>query len=88
MSSVKLFVKQGCGRCPGAKAVADRLAGEGYSVREYDIDTAEGLAEGVFYGVMSTPTILVVDEGENPTASWRGAVPRAEEVRKMMQTAG
>jgi len=81
MSSVKLFVKQGCNRCPAAKDVAGALKSDGVEVREYDIDVADGLAEGVFYGVMSTPTMLVVDAEENPVTFWRGVVPTKDEVR-------
>jgi hypothetical protein len=85
MASVKLFVKQGCNRCPSAKAVTGALILEGYKVVEYDIDTAEGLAEGAYYGVMSTPTVLVVDGEENPITCWRGVVPVHEEVRDTLR---
>ena len=81
MGSIKVFVKDGCNKCPAAKAVAGRLKDEGFNVHEYRLDTAEGLAEGVFFGVMATPTMLLVDEDENTLAAWRGVVPIPEEVK-------
>jgi len=81
MVSVKVFVKDGCSKCPAARAVAVNLIKEGYNVSEYCMETAEGLAEGVFYGVLTTPTMLVVDRDEKPLASWRGVVPPLDDVR-------
>ncbi len=81
MVSVKVFVKDGCSRCPAARAVAVNLIKEGFNVDEYCMETAEGLAEGVYYGVMTTPTMLVVDREDRPLASWRGFVPPLEDVR-------
>ncbi len=81
MSAVKVFVKDGCGKCPAAKDVAGVLKSEGFEVHEYGLDTAEGMAEGAFYGIMSTPTMLIVDAAENPVTVWRGVVPPAEEVK-------
>lgn len=84
MVSVKVFVKDGCSKCPAARAVAVNLIKEGYNVDEYCMETAEGLAEGVFYGVLSTPTMLVVDRDDMPLVSWRGVVPPLEDVRSAM----
>jgi hypothetical protein len=81
MVSVKVFVKDGCSKCPAVRAVAVTLIKEGYDVNEYCMETAEGLAEGVFYGVLSTPTMLVVDRDDRPLASWRGVVPPLEDVK-------
>jgi len=84
MTHVKVFVKDGCSRCPAAKDVAVALKGEGVEVHEFDMGTADGLAEGAFFGIMSTPTMLVVDKDENPLTYWRGVVPAADEVRKAL----
>jgi len=80
MSSIKVFVKDGCPRCPAAKCLAASLKEEGCSVHEFDMETADGLAEAAFYGVMSTPTMLVVDGEENPVIWWRGGMPEPKEV--------
>lgn len=50
----------------------------------YNIDTPEGLAEATFYGVMSTPSIIVIDETGKEVASWCGDVPTFEEVKKWL----
>lgn len=84
MASLKVFVKDGCVRCPSAKHVANLARLRGYEVHEYDVGTAEGMAEGAFYGVLSTPTVMVVDEAENPVRYWRGAAPDAEEVMRAL----
>ena len=87
MGSVKVFVKDGCSKCPAAKAVAGRLVSEGFPVHEYKIDTAEGMAEGAFYGVLATPTMVVVDKDENEINAWRGVVPGADEVKLALAAA-
>ena len=87
MGSVKVFVKEGCSRCPGAMDVAGKLRREGYEVYEYDLDTAEGMAEGAFFGVMSTPTMLVVDSLENAVTAWRGEVPSHSDVKSALKAA-
>lgn len=84
MASLKVFVKDGCSRCPGAKAVAECIRLRGFDVQEYDVGTADGMAEGAFYGVLSTPTVLVVDESDNPVRYWRGEAPDADEVITML----
>jgi len=82
MTSIKVFVKDGCNRCPAAKDVADALKREGLDVHEFNLDTADGLAEGAYFGVMSTPTMLLVDNDERPLAWWRGVVPEPTEVMR------
>jgi len=84
MVSVKVFVKDGCSKCPAARAVAVNLIREGYNVDEYCLETAEGLAEGFFYGVLSTPTMLVLDRDDKPIVSWRGIVPPLEDVKRAL----
>ncbi|RLB64250.1 MAG: hypothetical protein DRH04_11670 [Deltaproteobacteria bacterium] len=75
-----VFVKNDCPRCPAAKALGEKLRREGQMVRQFDVETADGLAEASFYGVMATPTLIVVDEDEEVVASWRGNVPPEDEL--------
>jgi len=73
---LKVFLKDDCPRCPEAKKVVSALKKDGFSsIEEYDVTTIDGLAEGAFYSVMSTPTILIVDSGDDAVAEWRGSVP-------------
>jgi len=77
----KLFWKEGCPMCPAAKNVIHQLICSGYQAMEYDLETTEGLAEAAFYAVLSTPTIILLDEQDNSIAEWRGKVPTFEEAQ-------
>ncbi len=74
---VKVFVKPGCPKCPKAKELAEKIGAE-----VHDISTVDGLAEATFYGVLSTPSVLVVD-GDEVVAAWHGEVPEPGEVEKL-----
>ncbi len=68
---VKLFVKDDCPRCPLAKRACEGLD----AVEVFDVASVDGLAEAAFYGVLATPTVLVVDTAGAEVASWRGEAP-------------
>lgn len=84
MRCVKLFTLPACPKCPLAKHLAERLASEpGVTVEVHDMSTATGLAEGSSYGVMGTPTFLVVEDpdgADEVIARWPGTVPPAAEI--------
>jgi hypothetical protein len=84
MEKVKVFVKDGCAKCPSAKEVGSLLLQEGIEVLYYDIDTADGLAEASFYGVLATPTMIVEDSEEKMLADFRGTVPTVQEVKEVL----
>jgi len=69
-------VKKNCPRCPAAKALTSDLT----EVEQYDVEQVAGLAEAAFYGVLSTPSIVVVDQDGKEVVSWRGEVPSKEEL--------
>jgi hypothetical protein len=81
MGLVKIFTKAKCPKCPAAKQIGAELKKEGVSVYHYDLDTIDGLAEASFYGILSTPSILIEDGKEREIASWRGATPTLQEVK-------
>ncbi|MDP2234115.1 MAG: thioredoxin family protein [Actinomycetota bacterium] len=78
--NVKLFVKDDCPRCPAAKQA---LAGLD-ELLVYDVSEMDGLAEASFYGVLSTPSALVVDADGNEIESWRGVVPDRARIRDLL----
>jgi len=80
MGIVKIFYKDDCPMCPMAKRLKDNLKEKEVGVVDYNVETAEGLAEATFYHVMALPTVLVEDEKENWLGEWRGNVPKMEEV--------
>ncbi len=77
---VKLFVKQDCPRCPAAKKACEGLL----HVSEYDVDSIDGLAEASFYGVMATPSVLVVDSTGREVAGWRGEAPPLGDLHSLL----
>jgi len=66
--------------CPMAKRLKDNLLEKHIPVSEYNVGTADGLAEATFYGVKALPTIIIEDEKENELFGWRGNVPTLDEV--------
>ncbi len=81
MGKVKVFVKDGCHKCPSAKEVGAVLTKEGLEVLYYDLGTADGLAEASYYSILSTPTMIVEDQDENSLADFRGIVPTPQQVK-------
>lgn len=84
METIKLFVKEGCGLCPSAKEVGARLTQEGLQVQCYDLDTADGLAEASYYGILSTPTMIIEDDNETLLADFRGIVPTVRQIKNAL----
>ena len=87
MGVVKIFYKDDCPKCPLAKQLRDRLKEHDVNVLDYNVGTADGLAEASFYSVMALPTIVVEDGMENGIGEWRGEVPKMEEVLSTVQSA-
>ena len=85
MGSVKIFTRTQCPKCPAAKELGKRLEQEGVTVFQYDVDTTDGLAEASFYGILSTPSLMIEDEEGKEVAGWRGRVPTLEEVRNRLR---
>jgi hypothetical protein len=69
--TIKLFVKRDCPRCPAAKRACEGIDG----IQIYDVGQMDGLAEASFYGILATPSVLVLDVDGKEIVSWRGAVP-------------
>jgi len=87
--SILLFTKQNCPLCPAAKEVARRAALKlSMEVEEHDIDSIEGLAEAMFYSVLSTPSIVIADKDGNEISAWRGKAPNEEEVVHALRSSG
>jgi hypothetical protein len=87
MGVVKIFYKDDCPKCPLAKQLRDNLKEKNVKVFDYNVGTADGLAEASFYSVMSLPTVVVEDAMENGVGEWRGDVPKMEEVMTAVQSA-
>jgi glutaredoxin len=77
---VKLFVKDDCPRCPAAKRACEGIA----NLSVYDVGDVDGLAEASFWGVLATPSVLVVDSRGQEVASWRGEAPDPSELHALL----
>lgn len=87
MGVVKIFYKDDCPKCPLAKKLRDSLKEQAVNVFDYNVGTADGLAEASFYSIMALPTVLVEDGMENGIGEWRGDVPGMEEVLNAVHSA-
>jgi glutaredoxin len=60
---LKVFTLPTCSSCPAAKQIAIEVARKlGLTYREVDMNTKEGLAEGLTHQIMSAPSIALGDE--------------------------
>ncbi len=87
MGVIKLFVQQKCHKCPQAKEVGNILKDEGFKVEEYDIKTADGMAEAAFHSIQSTPVIILEDSDENIIAEFRDEIPTPQKVKDLLSGA-
>ena len=87
MEVIKLFVQQKCNKCPQAKEVGNTLKNEGFEVKEYDIKTADGMAEAAFHSIQSTPVIILENSDENVIADFRGEIPTPQQVKDILSGA-
>ncbi|MDI6715968.1 MAG: thioredoxin family protein [Actinomycetota bacterium] len=78
--TIKVFWRENCAKCPAAKA----LVSDSKKAIFYNVDEVDGLAEAAFYGVVSTPSIIVTDDSGKELASWRGEVPSRQEIEKWL----
>ncbi|MFA5797308.1 MAG: thioredoxin family protein [Candidatus Woesearchaeota archaeon] len=81
---IKVFIQPSCPKCPAAKKVISQV--EHKTMVEYhDIQTADGLAEALDYGVMATPSVVVLDEEKNVVKEWNGVSPTLEEMNAILK---
>ncbi len=78
---IKLFYKTDCPKCPSAKKLLEDI---GRTTEHFNIEEVEGLTEATYYGIASTPSIIILDENDNEQMSWKGTVPTKEEINKWL----
>lgn len=81
---IKIFWQESCSRCPPIKELGKKLETEGIKIEYHDINTADGLAEAMFHDVLSTPSLIMIDEQKKEIAAWRGETPDIKMVRKFL----
>lgn len=77
---MKLFWREKCPKCPAAKA----LLASSPNVEYLNVDEVEGLAEAAFYGVLSTPSIIVTEDDGREIKAWHGEVPVQGDIGKWL----
>lgn len=73
----KFYTSSECPRCESAKAVIGAVKAKGFSVRKYSVDDMDGLAEASLDGVLSTPTLILLD-GKEEQARWIGDIKQVD----------
>ena len=81
MLKMKVFWQKDCPNCPKAKEIGKKLEKE-LEVQYCDVDTVDGLTEACLYQVMSTPSLVVIDEKGEEIESWKGILPEIDFIRK------
>lgn len=84
---LKIFTQQNCPICPPAKKLANdlRLTNSDLRIEEFDVATADGLAEAAFYQVMATPSLILVDQKGKEIWDWRGRIPSVKEILEKLK---
>jgi len=82
---VSLFGKNGCAKCYSTKRKLShflRLWGleNAVELRYHDMETVDGLAEGMFHDVGAVPT-TIVHQGSRKIARWDGRIPKSGELK-------
>jgi len=79
---LKIFTQPDCPRCPPAKALVRQLTTHNsqLTTEVFDVSTVDGMAEGAFYSVMGTPSLILVNDKGKIVGEWRGETPSKKEI--------
>ncbi len=85
---LKIFGKETCSACQSAKQkisffLAHWNCQDKIEVIYYNLDTAEGLAEGAFYDVGKIPAVIL-EKDNKIIKRWDGTVPLSEELKQSL----
>ena len=83
MKKIKIFWQPECPKCPKVKELGEALKSEGYEVEMFNTKEIDGLTESVYYDVLSTPSVVIVDEA-GKKASWLGEVPDVKSIKDLL----
>lgn len=81
---MKIFWKEGCPHCPKAKELGKKLENK-VKVEYHNIEDAEGLAEALYYGILSTPSMIALDEKGKTLKEWKAEIPKEEEIKELVK---
>jgi predicted thioredoxin/glutaredoxin len=80
---IKIFTQPNCPNCPTSKLLGNELLNEGIDVEFYDIKTPEGLAESLMHNILSTPSLIILNNNK-VIADFLSQTPKIEEVKKWL----
>lgn len=80
---IKIFWQPECPKCPEAKELGEALKKEGHDVEFHNVKEVDGLSESLFYDVLSTPSIVVVENGDKK-AAWYGNIPEYKDIKDVL----
>lgn len=75
-----VFINNNCQRSGVAKEVANQFPNH----EIYNIDESEGRDIAYKWGILTVPTILLVDSDDHLIRKWPGAVPRPNEITNFL----
>ena len=78
---LKIFWKKDCPLCPNAKNIG-KMVEDKIEVQYCNIDSVEGLSEACMLNVLSTPTIVMLDNNNKEIEAWRGIIPELDEIKE------
>ncbi len=79
--SYAYFFRESCPNCPPVRTYVENLSLNGEMV---DVDTGEGMEQAVQHQILSTPTVILMDENGAPVAQ-AGSVAQ---LRSILESAG
>jgi arsenate reductase-like glutaredoxin family protein len=80
---VKIFWQPECPKCPKAKELGETLKNEGHDVEFHNVKEVDGLSESLFYDVLSTPSVVIIENGEKK-AAWYGETPELKDIKDVL----
>ena len=82
MKEILFFWSPNCPRCKDARSLIGRHR---VKVTRYDVSTAEGLSEAAFYGLVSTPSIVVAEDGIIRAKFDADNLPTRERMKELLE---
>jgi len=80
---IKIFWQPECPKCSQAKELGEKLKKDGLEVELFNVKDVDGLSESLFYDVLSTPSVVIVDNDEKK-AAWYGEVPEIKAIKDFL----
>jgi len=88
---IEVFGKQNCAKCETTKHKIQHFmtklgVGEKVAFTFHDMDTVDGMTEGVFRDVFDIPTTIIQRDGQD-LVRWAGDIPPTADIKNYLGTA-